>query len=255
MPMARTSTRRYFRRRRRTFKPPVFMGKKEMWKRKNEISTKIFYFKSNGFLGSNGDGNINQRFETQRQQANPQAYNLPNIGADFETMCRGYCSYRVKSFKLELFPWGVGTESELTGISPNPFVRGNACTYINSDIMAGNFPTQNPPFYNDIALVINKGSAIMIRPRQRHTRIVNRPKTGFDVWGCCDLNVPIQDRIPDSWWSAIVVLVNGATANQARVWFWKVTMKVEFRGRSYVPLNQVPFITTNNDNNDIEEQK
>lgn len=228
---------------RKKWKAPTFMSKKEAWKRKNEVSTKMFYFKSSGKIGSNVDGIINNQFATQRAQANPQANNLPTIGADFQIISRGYISYRVMQVKLEIFPWAVGSEADKEGISTNPMIRGNACTYISGDMQN----QANPPFYNDIALVINKGSAMLIRPRAKHSRIMSRPKTGFDTWGSCDHNVPIQDRINDSWWASIVLLVNDASPSITTLWFWKVTMKVQFRGRSYVPIpNQIPLLCINN---------
>lgn len=225
--------------RRRRAKKKVVVPRGLAAKRRQEISTKVFYFKSNGTLGSNVAGLINVAFSNQRQQANPDAYNLPEIGADFDRISRAYNEYKVLCMKLELYPSNVGTESDQPGISSNPFNRGNCCTYIDNAV------DRDTISYNAIDAVMNRGSCFLISSRRKHTRVMWRPK-GNPEWGCCDQNVNIVNRIPDSWWGKINLLTNDATPNMSPIWFWKLTAKVIFRGRSFTPGPGVSPFTPQN---------
>lgn len=228
MPYTRRKRYAPARRPRRRYRKKTVVPRGLAIKRRQEISTKTFYFKSNGTLGSNAAGLINRKFENQTPQGNPQAYNLPNVGADFDRISRAYNEYKVLCFKLELYPANVGTESDAPGISVNPLNRGNSLTYIDNDMELGTTE------YNTIPPVMNRGSAFLIQSRRKHTRVMWRPK-GNPGWGCCDFSTPIQNREPDSWWGAVFVITNDATPNIPALWFWKITAKVIFRGRNTTP--------------------
>lgn len=204
-----------------------FMGKKLRQKRKEGISTKVFYFKANGEVSSGGTGAALVNFSTQLQRPIPET-NAPVAPADWNRIARCYQEYKYLAVKLELFPANVGTESDAPGFSSNPFNRGNAVTYINQSV------DRDEQEFNAIDQVINKGSAMMIKPRAKHTRIMYRPK-GFPEWGCCDFTVnPSTLRVADPWWARIVLIINNATANIERLWFWRATYKCIFRGRTFI---------------------
>ena len=93
----------------------------------------------------------------------------------------------------------------------------------------------NEPLQTNIVDVMNLGSCKMIPSRtDKHTKMLYRPK-GYPEWGSCDRNVPISDREPDKWYGGIYLLGNFARPAIRPLWFYTVTYKMIFRGRSFTP--------------------
>lgn len=216
---------------------PKFVPRGLAAKKYHGVQTKTFYFKTNGYISTGGTGASNVIWANQRWTP-PSVQNFPNIGADFERVARLYREYKVLGGQLKLFPSNVGTESDAPGISLNPFNRGNCVVYNTQNI------ERNTQAYTAIDQVMNLGSAKMIRPRARYTRNLFRPK-GNPEWGNCDEQTPQVNRDPDSWWGSINLVINDATPNIDRVFFWTLSWKVIFRTRDYdsVGLQQFELLT------------
>lgn len=207
-----------------------FVPKSLAIKRYNEVSTKTFYFKTNGTLVADGGGRINAAWLTQRRVDPPTGapYLAPPNVADFARISACYNEYKILAVRVRLYPANVGTESELPGISANPFNRGNAIMYTDQTIERGQqIPTE-------ILTVMNYGSAKMFLPRHGHTRVMYRPK-GYPQWGSVDNDTPPNLRKVDPWSGGLFLLLQGATPNGPPIFFYQNTYKIIFRGRSISP--------------------
>lgn len=244
MPTLRRTKKAYARKRRKYAKKKTFMPRSLAVKRKQQISTKVFYFKSNGWIGTVGSNtNINKAWVTMRAILPPPPpppldpypiFYVPNIGADYDRVSRVYQEYKILAMVVKLFPANVGTESDAPGITANPFNRGNSVTYVDNSIDPGTVS------YNAIDQVMNLGSAKMLMSRHRHTRTIYRP-SGNNVWGSCDPNAPVRTRVSDPWRGGIYLVANDVTPGMPRVWFYTVTFKVIFRSRNFISAGTTPF--------------
>lgn len=238
MAYKKSKAKRPYRRRRRGYGTKAkFIPRGLATKRYNQISTKTFYFKANGNILPNAGGQVNSTWLTKRvvpaQGGNP-SYQAPPTVADWVRISQCYSEYKVLAIKLRLFPANIGTESELPGISANPFNRGNALTFLDQSIQAGQ------QISTALNQVMNLGSSRMFIPRHYHTRTLYRPK-GHPGWGNCDPEIPAPTRKPDPWWGGIFLLINGATPSGPQISFHQVTYKVIFRGRNISPPSPLPL--------------
>lgn len=211
-------------------------------KRYNQVSTKTFYFKGNGTLAAGNGGNGLAAWSTRTRVSPPppqQAYLTPGVPADFLRLSRCYNEYKILAIKLVLYPANIGTESDLPGPSANPFQRGNCITYFEQDLSS----VQQLP--QQITTVMNLGSAMMFMPRQKHTRVLYRPK-GLPQWGQCDSDIPQSQWRLDPWWGGIFWIINNGTPNGPPIAYYQVTYKVIFRGRSKAPGGGVTGVENTN---------
>lgn len=208
-----------------------FMSKGLAIKRYNQVSTKTFYFKGNGTLQAGAGGLGFAAWSTRTRISPPPpatSYLTPGVPADFLRISRCYNSYKILCIKLILYPANVGTESDLPGISTNPFQRGNCVTYFEQDM------SRNQQLPTLITQVMNFGSAKMFVPRNKHERTLYRPK-GYPEWGQCDSDTPQSSWRLDPWWGALFWMINNGTANGPPISYYQVEYKVIFRGRNKSP--------------------
>ena len=240
MPVKIKARRKRFRRKPRIYgTKATFMPKQLMLKRYGQVSTKTFYFKTAGTINSLPNGVTTFGWNTQSPPINPGDPNrMPNV-SDAYTFAECYNEYKVLAIKVRLFAANVGTE---TGTLPgNPaqgaipiaagYNRGNTVMYLDQEIR----PNEQVP--TNIVDVMTLGSAKMIPSRiHKYTKVLYRKK-GLPEWGCCDRNVPVSDRAPDPWHAGIFLLGNNARLGTgiAPLWFYTVTYKIIFRGRSFTP--------------------
>lgn len=198
-----------------------FMPKTLAKKRYNQVSTRTFWFKTSGTIASDQTGKVSKGWTTQFPGATPQLpYRLP-IVADSTTAARMYTEYKVLAIRVRLFSANIGDESAGQGQ-----FRGNTVTYLEQDV------DWNAQLPNQVAQIINRGSARMIPSRvSKHTRVIYRPK-GFPEWGNCDPNTAQQDREPDPWKGAMYVFGETATPSIPILWYYTATWKIIFRGRT-----------------------
>lgn len=246
MPTTTTTTRRTTRAKRRPRKSNIyatkakFIPKSLAQKRYGQVSTKTFYFKTAGTIDSNNAGVTSFTWDTQSPPAATAPANSPNrmpAVSDAYTFAECYNEYKVLAVKVKLFAANVGTEtgtiSQTNTTPPIPrqagYNRGNSVMYLDQDVRPGeNLPT-------DIVNVMTLGSAKMIPSRTAmYTKMLYRKK-GVPEWGCCDRNVDEIDRKPDPWFGRIILLGNNARTptGVSPLWFYTVTYKIIFRGRSY----------------------
>lgn len=200
-------------------------------KRYNNVSTKTFYFKEAGVIQSDALGNVIRQWNTLSKPAPPFPNNplrLPQV-ADIENVAQLYNEYKILAVKVRVFASDIGTEPGPQGGAPgfSGFNRGSTVMYLDQKA------TRNeviPPLITD---VMTYGSAKMIPSRcSKYTRVMYRPK-GYPKWGTCDRNVPVSEREADPWFASVNLLANYATPNQEPIWFYTVTYKICFRGRTY----------------------
>lgn len=204
-------------------------------KRYGNVSTKTFYFKASGSINGDNSGNTNFAFRTQQIPANPgDPLRMPDV-ADAYTIAECYTEYKVLAVKVRLFAANIGVEVGQIGTLGLPqaagFNRGNCVTFIDQEIR------ENEPVQTNILNVMNLGSCRMMPARiSQYTRTMFRKK-GVPGWGCCDRNVPVANREPDPWAGGIFLLGNNARASPTvnPLWFYTVTYKIIFRGRSFTP--------------------
>lgn len=215
---------------------PKFMPRNLAIKRSAQLSTKTFYFKKSGSINSDNAGQTSFIWTTQFNPIIPTNPKRMPIIADSELAAEMYTEYKVLAVKVRLFAANIGTEMGMVQIPPvtQPIAgydRGNTITYIDQEIRP------NEPLPGNIIEVMNLGSARMIPSRtEKFTRILYRKK-GVPEWGCCDRNVPVGNRVPDPWAGGLFLLGNFARLNLGirPLWFYSVTYKIIFRGRSFTP--------------------
>lgn len=184
----------------------------------NNVSTKIFYLRDSGTLGTDLNGDIKEVWSVR---------DLPQATQQFLSCAQLYDQYKVLAMTVRFFPANVGIEPHdgvLPGAADYTLFRGNACIW--SDQRPGD-AVQIPNSIND---VINYGSARMIQPRNFYKRTIFRAK-GFPDWGGVE---PTQ--IVDQWRGTISMLQTNATPQpiggiSPTLWYWSRTFKVIFRGR------------------------
>ena len=225
MPYKKSYKKTNRRKRRTRFMPRGLAAKKY-----NQVATKTFYFKGNGTLQAGVGGLGNALWSTRTRVTPPGGapFLTPGVPADFLRVSRAYNEYKILAIKVRLFPANVGTESDLPGVSANPFQRGNCITYYEQSLSTGQ------QINTLIPEVMNLGSAKMFVPRNRHNRTIYRPK-GYPAWGQCDGDIAQPSWRLDPWWGGIFWMLNGGTPNGPPVHYYQVTYKVIFRGRNRVP--------------------
>lgn len=214
----------------------VFMPKQLAAERAGQVSTKTFYFKTSGQIFSDNNGTVNTSWRTQFGPVQPGNPNrLPDI-SDSYTFAECYTEYKILAIKVKLFASAVGGETGSLPSGPQQplqggFTRGNTVLYFDQDIREGE------PLPTNIQDVMTLGSAKMIPSRSERWSVTLYRKKDVPEWGCCDRNVPVANRNPDPWYGGIFILGNNARPlNPApRLWYFTVTYKIIFRGRTYTP--------------------
>lgn len=231
MPVARRTRRRRRRPHRRPYGTKAsFVPRSLAVKRYNNISTKTFYFKETGTIASDQQGRVIRVWNTLAQPSPPNPalpLRLPNV-ADCYEVAELYNEYKILAVRVRVYAANVGTEPP---IGPSPpftgFNRGSTVVYLDQK------QTRNEQVAQNIPEVMNFGSCHMIPSRSdKHTRVMYRPK-GYPKWGTCDRNVPVAEREPDQWYASINLLGNLATPNVPVLWYYVITYKIIFRGRTY----------------------
>ena len=195
---------------------PQLMSRTYAFKRKNQVSTKVFWFKINGQTDVDVAGNNLSIFRTRG------FYQGPVLPQGQTAIFELYDQFKVLGMRVRWFPADVGIEPGQV-INQAVLFRGDQIVW--SDQRED--PAQQVP--QTISEVINNASARMINPRRPYTRVIYRP-TGTTTWGSC-VNPNAQ---PDSWSGAIYQLINNATpsATSGRpLWYYTLTWKVVVRGR------------------------
>lgn len=208
---------------------PRLMSRTMAAKRYHQVSTRVFWFKSNEVFSLNNatyqfDPLEVQRIVTVQPKGWLQAVQL-------------YDQYKVLGMVLKMFPANVGTEpTAADGLAVGPanipigINRGNHVMYIDQrqDSPAIAQPTS-------ISQIINRGSARMINARRPWTTSIWRPK-GKPIWGSTK-NILTT---PDSWTGSINHFCEGGSripntpSGLPQTWtvfYYTLTWKVIFRGR------------------------
>lgn len=221
-------TRRKFNRRIKRRRIPGIVVAPRMYtrtqaaKRRQNISTKVFYIKDNGEIRSDITGAVERIWSAEDIYTSTPA-NLPQwplITPLFE-------QYKVLAMTIKLFPANVGIEPHDAAIGQDfTLFRGNHIVW--TDVRPG----AASPFPIQIKEIINQGSARMIHPRRGYSRTIYRA-TGFSPWG--SLELPTE---ADSWKGTINLLVNHASvwnpisqSDAPLLYYWTRTYKVLLRGR------------------------
>lgn len=218
---------------------PKFMPNRLALERAGNVSTKTFYFKAAGAIPSDPNGTTKTSWRTQYGPVVPDDPNrMPNI-SDAYTFAECYTEYKVLAIKVKLFAANVGSEvGGLPAPPPAPptsitggFSRGDTCIYFDQDVK----DTEQQP--DLITEVMTYGSAKMIPSRIAKWTTTLYRKKGLPEWGCCDRNVPIAERQPDPWYAGIYILGNNARPLQPPpiLWYYTVSYKIIFRGRTFTP--------------------
>lgn len=210
---------------------PKLMSKARQIARYHGVSSRTYWFKTNGQFVLNAASYQFDPIDTQRiSTVQPKGWN----------QCLAlYDQYKVLGMVLKMFPANVGTEptgADQFQTAPGPgglpvlINRGNHVMYI--DQRRDSPGVANP---TSIGQIINRGSARMINPRRPWTTSLWRPK-GKPLWGSC------KDILasPDAWNGQICHFCEGgsvipntpAGAPQTfTVFYYTLTWKVVFRGR------------------------
>jgi len=101
MPTKRTFNKRIRRKRRGLATNPQMMTRSLAFKRLNQVSTKVFYFKMNNQISLHPDGNYQTVFD----------FNLLYTIPRFLSYCDLYDQYKVLGYTVRLFQATVGIES------------------------------------------------------------------------------------------------------------------------------------------------
>lgn len=197
---------------------PRFIPRSLSFKRKNQVSTKTFWFKRNGQILSNLGGT---NFTFWRTREINDTNTTPVGWPALKTL---YDQYKVLAIKVKLFPANVGIEPDTVLLAAGGLFRGDAIVWSDQ--------RYEPNAPADINQVINYASASMLNPRAPFTRTLYRP-SGTPEWG------DTQSQIPDSWDGAIQLLINNATPQQTGgtapvLWYFTISYKILVRGRRQV---------------------
>lgn len=201
---------------------PRMMTRAQNFKRMNQVSTDLKYFKINGTSTTNLAGHIERIWRTQDIVDNP-----PN---GFQYMKQLYDQYKCLAIRVKVFPANVGIEPDSALFASNALLRGNTIFWSDQrEEPVGIFPSA-------ITEVISDGSARLINSRRAYTRSLYRPK-GHPEWG----STQDQTNEPDTWTGAVYQLTTDATPATVTVpvgpvlYFWTLQYKVLFRGRRTPP--------------------
>lgn len=207
---------------------PRLMSRTEATKRYHQVSTRVFWFKTNRTFRLNSASYQFDPLDVQRiDSVNPKGWTEAKALYD---------QYKVLGMTLKLFPANVGTEPTIGDSFSVPIGqpqwainRGNHVMYIDQrKEPLGTNPTS-------ISDIINRGSARMINPRRPWTTSIWRPK-GKPLWG----STKDITQVPDSWNGMICHFCEGGTpipnssTGQPQTWvvfYYTLTWKVIFRGR------------------------
>lgn len=203
----------------RYYKPSYkrkFISRNWAMKRKNQVSTKTFIFRSNGVIQSDLAGNRYEFFRTQDLKI--------TAPVGWAEIAKLYQQFKTVQMKLSMFPSNVGVE-------PDSVLIGGSNALLRGDTIVWSTQRWTRAAPQLISEVINYASARMINSRQSYTRVISRPP-GHPQWGDTQ---SIQD---DPWNAAISVIINGATPQPATpgatapvLWYYTLEWKVILRGR------------------------
>ena len=191
---------------------PRFMPHAMKMARVQNVSSKVFYLKSNGQIQQNATGTYQFNYNSRDLLASP-----PTGLADIFSL---YEEYKCLAVYVKFFAANVGTE---------PFTLSRGDCVVWTDQRA---PFQTP---TSIGQIINYGSARMLAPRQSYSRKMFRTK-GNPEWGNTQIGTP--QLVPDSWNAQISICGFNATPLAPPfpipppvMWYYTVTYKVVVRGR------------------------
>lgn len=191
-------------------------------KRKYQVSTDLKYFKVNGTLASNAQGQVQAYWRCRRLVV------LPPPG--FATNSLLYDQYKLLAIHIRLFPANVGIEPDPSAfpVGYNGLLRGNTVVWSDQREDALQFPSA-------ITDIMSDGSARLINSRRPYSRCIYRPK-GQPQWG----STQSPTTQPDPWSGAVYLLSTQVTpqvppAAAPTLWFYSATYKVLFRGRRTPP--------------------
>lgn len=204
-----------------------FMPSRLKAQRFNQVSTKTFYFKTNGIIQPSTAGSYQQNWNTRDL--------APTVfpPANFDALARLYEEYKVLAMNVRIFPANVGTESNWTQTAPAPGVPSVPRTLDRGDCVIWN--DQAPPFKNPASVgdIINFASCKMINARRPFARKIFRAK-GHPEWG----RLAATGFVPDSWDGQISLAGFLATtapsppALPPTLWYFTRSYKILVRGRS-----------------------
>lgn len=197
---------------------PSMMSRSLMMRRRNQVSTKVFWFKRNGLISPNLSG-TNYSFWRTRE-INDQL----TTPAGWDAVKTLYDQYKVLALKVRLFPANVGIESDSAIFASNALLRGDTVVWTDQ--------RYQPNAPATISEVINNASTKMINSRRPYARTLFRPK-GNPEWG------DTQSPLSDSWNGAIELLINNSSpapvvGDPPTLWYWTIQYKVLVRGRRQV---------------------
>lgn len=221
MPYAK---RRLTYRRRHAKKPSYLATRPRMMstalrrKRVQQVSTKVFYFKTNGLIDPSAVGSYQFNFATQ---------DLTGVAppAQLDNVFQMYDEYKLLGMSIKLFPANVGTEPNMFGPGIQTLNRGDCVLWTD----------QAPPFQNPATIgeIINTASCRMINPRRPQRRSLYRPK-GHPHWGRTQ-QPPASN---EDEWSGVISVAGFHTTPAPppplaapTLWYYTRTYKVLFRGR------------------------
>lgn len=196
---------------------PRMMSKSLTFKRSQQISTKVFYFKQNGVISPDLAGNYYGNWRSANFLTAPAPFGVLDLFGLYD-------QYKILGYTVKWFPANVGIEPDSALFVSSGLLRGDCITWTDQ-----RFEPTNPQPVN-ISGVINNASCKMINPRRPYRRSIYRSK-GNPEWGSCQN----YTTAPDSWDSSIEMLVNGATASTATatpvLFYYTVQWKIVVRGR------------------------
>lgn len=196
---------------------PQMMSQSLAFKRKNQVSSRVMWFKQNGTIAADASGNRTLEFRWDLLQSIPQFLLFVDI----------YDQYKLLGYKLTLHPANIGTDPT-AGQAGGPtlyFNRGNHIVWSDQRFdPASIVPTL-------IAQIINTASAKMINPRKTFSRSLWRPR-GKPRWG----SMKNIGTAGDDWHSTINLIINNSSvvtppATVPVLYFYTIQWKVAFRGR------------------------
>lgn len=213
MPYKKTYTRRRRRRNNQLATKSKFVPRGLASKRYQNLSTKVFYFKTAGVITTGTTGTYFNTFNVQNIVATPPAQ-LTHIFALYD-------EYKMLAMRIKWFPANVGIESDTAILGSNGLLRGDVVIWLDQK---GDIATTAPA---NINAIINQGSCRMINPRNPQGRVIYRPK-GHPDWGKCE-NPAV---VPDQWDGSVNIFGQETTLVALRkLWYYTITYKVLVRGR------------------------
>lgn len=198
---------------------PRMMGTMVARKRFQQVHTRVFWFKRNGFINPDLAGN-NYSFWNGRE------INVPaTTPVGWDALKTLYEQYKVLAIKVKLFPANVGVEPDSALFASNALLRGDVAVWNDQ-----RFDTATPAPTN-INEVINIASCRMINARRPYSRRIFRAR-GYPQWA----NTQGPSTV-DSWNGSIELLINNATPAPATgpaptLWYYTVQYKIAVRGRT-----------------------